>query len=138
MNEQRIKILYLEDVPEVLETWLSFLQKTWGADCRGARSRERAIQLIEEGFQPDLVIFDRGILRYEDDEVDSKKAGDALYYYLCKRNIRTVVFSGDSDLEYIEPYLSNRPLGFFSKPDADSLRRAVELYKDDLNRKEIS
>lgn len=129
MSKQKIKILYLEDILDIHEKWLVFIRETWGEDCRGSRSRARAIQLIEEGFQPDLVIFDRSILYYEDDEVDNEEAGDSLYYYLVKRKICTVIFSGYADLEYMEPYASHPPLGFFAKPfDEIALRRAVDLY----------
>jgi hypothetical protein len=129
MSKEKIRILYLEDIAEIHEKWLVFIRKAWGEDCCGSRSREKAIQIIEEGFKPDLVIFDRGILYYEDDERENDEAGDSLYYYLLKRGISTVIFSGYTDLEYLEPYASNPPLGFFTKPvDEVALRSAVDLY----------
>jgi hypothetical protein len=65
-SERKVKILYLEDIEDILKTWLLFIRKTWGEECEGARSREKALQLIEGGFRPDLVIFDRGILFHDD------------------------------------------------------------------------
>lgn len=129
MDKEKIRILYLEDIVETYEKWLVFIRETWGADCCGSRSRERAIQLIEEGFLPELVIFDRGILYFEDDERENDEAGDSLYYYLLKRGIPIVIFSGYGELQYLEPYASSPPLGFFSKPvDETALRHAVDLY----------
>jgi hypothetical protein len=128
MPEETLKILYLEDIPQVLDVWLKFLRDNWGEQCIGVRSREKAIQLIDDGFKPDLVIFDRGILYHEDDEVDNPGAGDSLYYYLWKRKICVAVFSG-SDLEYQEPYASQPPLGFFKKPvHAEVLRSVIDLF----------
>jgi CheY-like chemotaxis protein len=128
MSDRKLKILYLEDIPEILETWLAFIRKTWGEECKGARSREKALQLIEDGFRPDLVIFDRGILFHEGEELDDKEAGDSLYYDFVDRDIRVVVISGD-DLEEVEPYCSYPPLRFISKPvDEKSLRLAVARY----------
>lgn len=135
MSERKIaiKILYVEDDPALFVPWFKFICETWGEGCRGSRSREKAIELIEEqGFLPDLVIFDRGILFYEDDEVDSKKAGDSLYYYLHKRGVPIAVFSGD-DLGSVEPYSSHKPLKLFPKPfDRSHLFEAVDLYLADL------
>lgn len=134
MSEKSIKILYVEDDPDLFEPWFRFIRETWGDDCRGVRSREGALKLIERnGFKPDLVIFDRRILFYEGETVESEKAGDSLYRYLYKvsRDIRIVVFSGD-DLEHVEPYASHKPLHFFPKPfDQADLRRAVDLYLRD-------
>src|SRR5262245_10550810 len=79
MTDRRVKILYMEDIKDILEVWLDFIRKNWGAECEGARSREKALKLInEDGFKPDLVIFDRGILLYDNEQVDDKKAGDRL------------------------------------------------------------
>lgn len=128
MRDRKVKILYLEDIQDILDPWLAFIRKIWGEECQGARSREKALQLIENGFCPDLVIFDRGILFYEDEQLDDKEAGDSLYYDLVDREIPVVVISGD-DLEGVEPYRSHKPLGFLSKPvDEKSLRLAVERY----------
>lgn len=128
MSDRKLKILYLEDIPDTLETWLAFIRKTWGGECKGVRSREKALQLIADGFRPDLVIFDRGILFYEGEEVDDKEAGDSLYYDLVDRNIPVVVISG-ADLEDVEPYCSYPPLRFISKPVTEkSLRLAVDRY----------
>ncbi len=134
-SNRKLKILYLEDIPEILETWLAFMRKAWGKECKGARSRERALQLIDAGFRPDLVIFDRGILFHEDEELDDKEAGDSLYYDLVDRGIPIVVISGD-DLEGVEPYCSHPPLRFISKPvDEKSLRLAVDRYFEWLREK---
>lgn len=128
MSEKKLKILYLEDIVEILEPWLAFIRKTWAEECHGVRSREKALDLLEDGFCPDLVIFDRGILYYEDDQLDDKEAGDRLYYELVDRDIPVVVASGD-DLEGVEPYRSHPPLKFIGKPvDENALRSAVERY----------
>jgi len=129
MSETKLKILYLEDIVEILEPWLGFIQKTWAVECHGVRSRERALYLLENGFRPDLVIFDRGILYYEDDQFDDKEAGDRLYYDLVvDREIPVIVASGN-DLEGVEPYRSHPPLKFIGKPlDERSIRSAVECY----------
>lgn len=130
MRDEPLRILYLEDKPEVSEEWLPFIRRTWGEECCGARSREMAIRLIEDGFVPDLVIFDRSILFFEGDEIDSERAGDQLYFFLCKRKIPTAVFTGHNDLEFVEPYASHPPLGYFAKPfREDALRAAVDLYR---------
>jgi hypothetical protein len=128
MSDRKLKILYLEDIPGTLEKWLAFIRKTWGEECKGARSRERVLLLIADGFRPDLVIFDRGILFHEGEEVDDKEAGDSLYYDLVDRDIPVVVMSGH-DLEDVEPYCSYPPLCFISKPvTEEALRLAVDRY----------
>lgn len=128
MSEKKLKILYLEDIVEILEPWLAFIRKTWAEECHGVRSREKALDLLEDGFRPDLVIFDRGILYYDDDELDDKEAGDRLYYELVDREIPVVVASGD-DLEGVEPYRSHPPLKFIGKPvDENELRSAMKFY----------
>lgn len=138
MSYAKIRILYMEDIQGILDIWLEFIRKNWGEDCMGARSREKALQLIREGFEPDLVIFDRGILLYENEQVDDRSAGDRLYYDLVeyfdrgdgRKQIPVAVISGD-DLEDVEPYCSHPPLGFFGKPvGAEALRRAVDLYQE--------
>jgi CheY-like chemotaxis protein len=128
MSERKLKILYVEDKLYFLEEWLKFIRKTWGEECKGARSREKALQLIAEGFRPDLVILDRGILFHEGEEVDDQEAGDSLYYDLVDRGIPVVVISGN-DLEDVEPYCSHPPLRSFSKPvTEEALRLAVDRY----------
>lgn len=130
-SDKDIVIFYTEDVEEVFKYWLKFIRDTWSSKSRGARSLEKALEILEsDSFVPDVAIFDRGILRHEDDTVDDQLAGDQLYYELCEMKIPIAVLSGHP-LERRKPYSSKPPqLGFYSKPTTEkSLRQAVEAFK---------
>lgn len=130
-NDKNIVVFYTEDVRDVFVYWMKFIHETWSERSQGARSLEKALDLLEdESFSPDVAIFDRGILRHEADTVDDGLAGDQLYYELCELEIPVAVLSGHS-LDRTEPYRSTPPqLGFFTKPTVEeSLRQAVETFK---------
>jgi len=78
-----------------------------------------AMRLIEEeDYRPDLVIHDCNPLRYDEDELDSKQAGDDLYAFFVDEELPVVVFSGKAKDEavHVEPYRSDPPLAWFEKP----------------------
>jgi CheY-like chemotaxis protein len=128
-NEPDIIILLVEDIATVREPWGQWIKERWSEKSRSVASYESALTLLEAGFKPDLVFFDRSILWEDDDDFDDPDAGDALYTKLRARNIPVVVFSG-TDLAREEPYFSNKPLKIYSKPyDDRHLIEAVDLFK---------
>jgi len=131
-----LRILYLEDYSEMLEIWLKFIRDKWGEQSRGARSREKAMEIIEEweaqGAQPDFVILDRSILEFEADEFENKEAGNALYQHLKMLEIPVAVFSsGCDELRNEEPFFSDPPeLGYYPKFEMEThLEEVVENFK---------
>ncbi|MFC1597007.1 hypothetical protein ACFL5Q_03580 [Planctomycetota bacterium] len=130
---EAIKILYVEDDPQVLSDWLEFMREHWGSDCRGVRSLERAKDLIDdEGYRPDVAIHDCNPLECEDDESDSAAAGSELYRLFVREHIPVVVLSGSNEAIKLqeEPYRSSPPLIWLSKEvTAEKIHRAVEAYQ---------
>lgn len=120
-------ILYIEDEEGILNYWMRFICENWSDESRGSRSLERALELLDSGFTPNLAIFDMSILRYEDDEIDEDGAGTELYYELKARGIPVGVLSGrDSSIHYHEPFRSAPPeLGIESKPVQEQKIRAI-------------
>ena len=47
IRDNDIRILYVEDEEIVLDYWLSYIRKTWSPQSEGARSAERAGNLLE-------------------------------------------------------------------------------------------
>ena len=136
MKDKDILILYLEDYQYVLDTGVHLMRKFWSQECIGARSRERGLEILDEwqaeGKQPNLAVLDRGILEYEDDDMEDAEAGNDLYLDLVTRGIPVAVFSSDHDnLHHEEPFFSHPPsLGIYSKdPMEYNLKEVVENYK---------
>jgi len=139
-DDRDILILYLEDYADILDTWLKFIKECWSPESLGCRSREKALELLDEweeaGVKPDLVIFDRSILDYEDDDLEDREAGNELYLHLAMLEIPVAVFSSDHDvLAHEEPFYSHPPqLGFHHKEAmADDLKAAVSRYKQEFS-----
>lgn len=130
-SDKDIVVFYTEDVEETFKYWMKFIRDTWSSKSQGARSLEKALEILEgDSFKPDMAIFDRGILRHGDDAVDDELAGDQLYYELLEIGIPVAVLSGHP-LERTKPYSSKPPqLGFYTKPTTEkSLRQAVDAFK---------
>ena len=118
-SEGKIKVLVVEDDEDTVEFIVDYISRNFGSGSRGVRSMATAMDLIEEGkYRPDLVIHDCKPLRYDDDEVDSKQAGDDLYAFFVDEELPVVVLSGESEDEGIhwEPYRSDPPIAWFEKP----------------------
>jgi hypothetical protein len=120
-------VLYIEDEEVILNYWIRFIRENWSDESQGSRSLERALELLNGGFTPDLAIFDGGILRHEDDDIDEDGAGRELYYELKARGIPVGVLSGkDRSIRYHEPFRSAPPeLGIEPKPVMEHKIRAI-------------
>ena len=136
MNDKDILILYTEDYELLLNTWLEEIRSVWNPESQGARSWERSLEILEkwegQGRKPDLVIFDRGILEYEDDTEEDDDVGNDLYRHLISLDLPIAVFSSNqARLKNEEPYCSDPPaLGFYEKTHMErDLRIAVEKFK---------
>jgi hypothetical protein len=124
-----IVILYIEDRLDIIEPLIAYIKETWSPRSKGARSKYRALDLLTDSrMEPHLVIHDCMPLDKEEEQKDSRTAGDELYRYLVREGFRVVVFSGlEASTMNEEPYRSHPPLAFIRKPASqEKIRQAVE------------
>ena len=125
-------VLYVEDDPS-LEPWTDYLRAHYGRGSEGVRSYIAARRKLSQGnFRPDFVIHDCRPLHDDHDQVESQEAGNLLYAFLVDEGLPVVVISASTEevMMQQEPYRSNPPLGWLSKPtDERIIHEAVELYR---------
>lgn len=122
-------VLYIEDKTNMQRKWLPVIQEMWSPESQGARSRDAARELLESGFDPDVIIHDCEILESDDDDTAIPEAGDELYslYQLWGLGDRVVVLTGSTTKLESEPYVSDRPFATYEKPFGEAeLREMVE------------
>lgn len=122
-------ILCVEDNLDTLKTMTEYVKEHYSPECRGVRSMDEAMDLVEYGFSPALVLHDCNPLHHPDDDRDSITAGDQLYRFLVENELPVAVLTGQSPEEMMrrEPYRSDPPLCWLEKP----------LTRDDRYKEEI-
>ncbi len=113
-----IVVLWIEDSEPLLNSMITSIRSTYSLLSEGVRSFQRTRELIQmNNYHPHIAFHDCSVLYFEEDQIPSTKAGDAVYKLLIRRRIPVVVCSGrSSDLLKYEPYRSNQPLTFIEKP----------------------
>jgi CheY-like chemotaxis protein len=130
--DRDIVVLYIEDVPDIGESFFEFLTRNYSARSKWARSQEAALGFFLTGFRPNLVIHDCSPMQKESSVEDSLRAGDQLYREYAKRGLPVVVLTGKDihEAQTRPPYSTHPPLGWLPKPTSeDVIRRAIEMFK---------